>query len=996
MKGDFTRQTFRARNHYRGVLQQQGRVQLDADWNEQVLLQDHLDRLVTEDTIGPHGAPEHAPGMAIARKDGQPLDGPVSADRLWISPGHYYVHGILCENEEAVRLNDQPDLPGVRLPGDPGSYIAFLDVWHRLITSVEEPSLREVALGGPDTATRSKTVWQVKVRPEGRPLPPRIGSGQLRARADASGPVTSPCDAPTGTGFRRLDNQLYRVEIRDPDLDPAGNPRQATFLWSRENGSVTAQLLKVVGNDLTLDSIGRDGRLSFDKGWVEVTNPGQVLRGEPGFLGSIGHVQGDTVTVAWDGPPPPADFDVDGAIVRRWESGPLPVTLPAGPDDWIELESGVQVQFDSTGFRTGDYWLIPARTANLEGAAVVPGLAGNVDWPQKDGAPAFEYPKGIWHSYADIADLELGDGGWTVTDLRPVFPPITELGAEVEVGYSGGDGQQVLAGNELPQPLEVSVTRRGKGVPGAMVQFQAVDVRGLLADRAGGQPGPTPYRLKATADPDGVARCWWRPDKDTPADGLRVTARYVDKDGNLTDPLIDFSAAFAHASDVGFDPVDCARLTGADTVQKAISTLAATPVLVPAEDQNGRADGNGQDGWAGTDLPQPVTVQVRTGCGDVVVGAKVRFSVASGAVAPAAPVPAGAGAWVDITTSAPDGTASCWWRLGDETPVQILTATLQAGATPDPAAEPVTFVAGVARLHVNKVIITKPATPQPQPKLLSNNAQIAVADLLGGLTVVLDGKPDLTTVKDKQPALTVTLDLPYPLSGADQGLWAGVAVAAGSVPVTLAGQVAAGADSSVTWTPMPPGQALLNNLFPVLANAKVAGPVLCHLALDDWITGGTGYTQWKQWNWLVALISSLVLVPRRRGKLDLPSGRTMLARTIPRDAVRAAVPAGVQIRDEPDQDPALARRAAGNAFRNGADRQLVLVAAEPYAAAAQAIADALADLVRVSLEVVAAADPAVEAGNRIAAGQPVDGVLTDDANAPAITALPDFAQAYPL
>src|SRR5205814_838585 len=134
-----------------------------------------------------------------------------------------------------------------------------------------------------------------------------------------------------------------------------------------------------------------------------------------------------------------------------------------------------------TGFRTGDYGLIPARTANLEGVRAEPGLAGNVDWPQDADGPEYLPPEGIWHSYADIADLELGDGGWTVTDLRPVFPPITELAAEVEIGYSGGDGQQVLAGNALPQPLEVSVTRRGKGVPGAIVRFQAADTSGRLA-----------------------------------------------------------------------------------------------------------------------------------------------------------------------------------------------------------------------------------------------------------------------------------------------------------------------------------------------------------------------------------------------------------------------------------------------------------------------------------------------------------------------------------
>ena len=35
MKGDFSRETFDRARHYSAVLLQQGRVQLDADWNEQ-------------------------------------------------------------------------------------------------------------------------------------------------------------------------------------------------------------------------------------------------------------------------------------------------------------------------------------------------------------------------------------------------------------------------------------------------------------------------------------------------------------------------------------------------------------------------------------------------------------------------------------------------------------------------------------------------------------------------------------------------------------------------------------------------------------------------------------------------------------------------------------------------------------------------------------------------------------------------------------------------
>ncbi|HEY9291959.1 MAG TPA: DUF6519 domain-containing protein, partial [Microlunatus sp.] len=433
MKGDFSRLTFRGRHHYRGVLQQQGRVQLDADWNEQVMLQAHLDRVTARDTVGLHGAPRDAAGMQIVDPQGRPLNGAVAAGDLYISPGRYYVTGVLCENESLVKLEHQPDLPGVPLPTNIGSYIAYLDVWHEHLTAREEPALLEVALGGPDTTTRSRTIWQVRVR-SAAAAAPTSSHGRMRAQARGGDDDPDVCDVPTGTGYRRLDNQLYRVEIVDP-----GDANTATYVWSRENGSVTARLIDRHGTVLTLDSIGRDDRSSFAKGWVEVTDAGRVRRGQPGFFGSIGHVQDSTVTVAgWVGAAPGANDLQDSPIVRRWESAP--VTLPAKNDEWTKLESGVEIQFGGSDFRTGDYWLVPARTANLEGNPAVSGLAGNVDWPQNGGDPMFLSPAGIRHFYADIADLTLGGQGWSVIDRRPVFPPLTDSAGEISVGYAGGDG----------------------------------------------------------------------------------------------------------------------------------------------------------------------------------------------------------------------------------------------------------------------------------------------------------------------------------------------------------------------------------------------------------------------------------------------------------------------------------------------------------------------------------------------------------------------------
>src|SRR5207253_6477909 len=102
--------------------------------------------------------------------------------------------------------------------------LVYLDVWERHLTAVERPELREVALGGPDTTTRTRTVWQVKstsascadVIPGWAPAERALGTGRLAARAAPVPPVTDICLVPAEGGYRRLENQLYRIEIHDP------------------------------------------------------------------------------------------------------------------------------------------------------------------------------------------------------------------------------------------------------------------------------------------------------------------------------------------------------------------------------------------------------------------------------------------------------------------------------------------------------------------------------------------------------------------------------------------------------------------------------------------------------------------------------------------------------------------------------------------------------------------------------------------------------------
>ena len=71
---------------------------------------------------------------------------------------------------DGAALRPAARLSGRRPTGRPTSAtrayaLAYLDVWGRHVTALDDPRLREVALGGPDTDTRLKRVWQVKVLP---------------------------------------------------------------------------------------------------------------------------------------------------------------------------------------------------------------------------------------------------------------------------------------------------------------------------------------------------------------------------------------------------------------------------------------------------------------------------------------------------------------------------------------------------------------------------------------------------------------------------------------------------------------------------------------------------------------------------------------------------------------------------------------------------------------------------------------------------------------
>ncbi len=241
MKGDFSRQTFDPARHFSTVRLQQGRVQLDADFNEQVDLVLHRERSEAADVIGACGGPLGAAAFGVV------LD--LAEGDFTLTPGRYYVDGILCENEAPVPYTNQPDRP----PLDPldssqaGFSVVYLDVWDRHLTWLDDPALRETALGGPDTATRTRTVWQVRTVFAGTAkttcaddpaaylaaIAPSTGRLGARARREAATP--DPCLVPATAGYTGLENQLYRVEIHAP-----GEPYDLTSAPGDHPVTVTA------------------------------------------------------------------------------------------------------------------------------------------------------------------------------------------------------------------------------------------------------------------------------------------------------------------------------------------------------------------------------------------------------------------------------------------------------------------------------------------------------------------------------------------------------------------------------------------------------------------------------------------------------------------------------------------------------------------------------------------------------------------------------------
>ena len=476
MKTQISRDTFDTEQRYSGVYLQQGRMILDADWNELTdiekrRLTDALKDAISGTNKSGGAIAGGAPRVGGLKAKAGPAD--ASGKTILIDPGTLYVDGIPARmaNSDAVAANAQPDYPYAA--GYTGTnQILYADVWERTVTALHDTaplsdggemrasSLMDAGLHGADTATRTQTMLQVKwcassKDPLDKTVNPRRGNAKLHLKLRAitsSGDTCDPCASQVEVD-ERIGNYLFRVEVHDY-VDSV-----LTLKWSRDNGSeacATAALPSGFDkgdwvweffDDDTEKLLGN--HLTHTKDWLcEYFACNTVNQDNLTWSASPTKVRGvilETCTIP-DGNNAPKDY------VRQWDgyiridlSDPDNANKLSGRDRGVDLVLGTDesqgrvtvqdgvlhinlelmelelITTDAT-YVPGDYWQAAVREAEQESGDIVLNQAT---------------PTGILHHYLYLAELQ-ADKTLKSEDnafaRRMAFPPLTDLTAP-DVGY---------------------------------------------------------------------------------------------------------------------------------------------------------------------------------------------------------------------------------------------------------------------------------------------------------------------------------------------------------------------------------------------------------------------------------------------------------------------------------------------------------------------------------------------------------------------------------
>jgi hypothetical protein len=261
MPSDKARTTYDGAQQYQSVVMQEGRVLLDADWNEAQQIALEETRAEARDFVGPAGTPDN--GYAIAL-------GNLTARNLSIGPGTMYVGGIrsvLAPGSTYLTQREWIAPDAIDKSAGVTAELVYLELTEDEVSAVEDTALREPALGGPDTAGRLRINQRIRRLPvttstcksafdalrdswnaRGYDFDP--GTMELRSRATlkvsfrSSGRPANACDPVGGEGYLWPENQMIRVRLIKAD----------TLVWGFDNASFLYRVTAREGDALTLAS----------------------------------------------------------------------------------------------------------------------------------------------------------------------------------------------------------------------------------------------------------------------------------------------------------------------------------------------------------------------------------------------------------------------------------------------------------------------------------------------------------------------------------------------------------------------------------------------------------------------------------------------------------------------------------------------------------------------------------------------------------------------
>jgi hypothetical protein len=248
MVADIARVTYDPSRQYRSPVWQQGRVALEADNNEAVTLQTEALRLETIDIVGPLGTPNK--GFALGAGAGP--------GGVTIGAGTLYLGGWRLENPKTFDLSTQPDwLDAPAFTATSGDFVVSLLLTETTVTAFEDRALREVALGGPDTAARVRLMQRylrlasggatcatgatsvaALLTADGVTLDSKTlelhSTARLRAGFATSASPADVCLPQASGGYLGADNQLVRVTVTSYD----STKKTGALLWGWNNASL--------------------------------------------------------------------------------------------------------------------------------------------------------------------------------------------------------------------------------------------------------------------------------------------------------------------------------------------------------------------------------------------------------------------------------------------------------------------------------------------------------------------------------------------------------------------------------------------------------------------------------------------------------------------------------------------------------------------------------------------------------------------------------------